>query len=192
LNRYSSRCKTLLTPAFGTHDERFGGGGERDRREDVVGQLQQLRGAGRVTSDRQRAAPQRDHRPDPLDGRLVQRAGARARGPARDRAIDDRDARAAIARSISFTNGTPTVQVLTRSFIALPPARPSVPNATSRNAANVGSETNTISRRSARSCGDAAAFEQRPHRPLVDVIDRQAVAGIEQLVRHRLAHGAEA
>ena len=64
--------------------------------------------------------------------------------------------RAAIARSISFTKGTPTVQVLIKSFIALPPTRPSAPNATSRNAANVGSDTNTISHRSARSCGDAA------------------------------------
>jgi hypothetical protein len=63
---------------------------------------------------------------------------------------------AAIACSISATNGTPTVQVFTSSFMALPLARPSAPNATSRNAANVGSETKTISQRSATSCGDAA------------------------------------
>src|SRR5690242_7617405 len=46
-------------------------------------------------------------------------------------------------------------QVLTSSFIAAPWIRPSAPNATSRNAASVGSETNTISQRSARSRGEA-------------------------------------
>ena len=35
-------------------------------------------------------------------------------------------------------------------------------------------------------------IEQRPHRRLVDVVDRQGVAGVEQLVRHWLAHGADA
>jgi hypothetical protein len=49
------------------------------------------------------------------------------------------------ARSISFTKGTPTVQVFTSNFIARPWISPSGPYATARNAARVGSETNTIS-----------------------------------------------
>ena len=63
---------------------------------------------------------------------------------------------AAMACSISRTNGTPIVQVLTSSFIARPLVSPSSPNATARNDASVGSETNTISHRSARSLGDVA------------------------------------
>jgi hypothetical protein len=63
---------------------------------------------------------------------------------------------AVIACSISLTNGTPIVQVLTSSLIALPLARPSAPNVTARNAASVGSETKTISQRSARSLGELA------------------------------------
>jgi hypothetical protein len=59
--------------------------------------------------------------------------------------------RAVNAASISFTNGTPIVQVFTRSFIAEPLSRPSAPNVTSRNAASVGNETKTISQRSASS-----------------------------------------
>ena len=64
--------------------------------------------------------------------------------------------RAAIAASISFTNGTPIVQVLTSSFIAEPLSSPSAPNATSRKAASVGSDTKTISQRSASSLGEPA------------------------------------
>ena len=49
------------------------------------------------------------------------------------------------AASISRRNGTPTVQVLTNSVIALPSHRPSGPSTAARNAASVGSETKTIS-----------------------------------------------
>jgi len=69
--------------------------------------------------------------------------------------------RAFIACSTSFTKGTPTVQVLTSTFMALPWISPSSPNATARNAAKVGRETNTVSHRSARSRGDAARLAWR-------------------------------
>jgi len=36
------------------------------------------------------------------------------------------------------------------------------------------------------------AFEQRPHRRFIDVVDRQALTGVEQLMRHRLAHRTDA
>ena len=41
------------------------------------------------------------------------------------------------AASISLTNGTPTVQVLTKTFIAPPRMSPFGPSAASRNAASV-------------------------------------------------------
>jgi hypothetical protein len=64
-----------------------------------------------------------------------------------------------------------------------------------RAAANVGSETKMIHNGREvlwRRGSPRLAFEQRPHRRSVDVVNRQAMPGIEQLVRHRLAHGAEA
>jgi hypothetical protein len=53
------------------------------------------------------------------------------------------------------------VQVFTSKFIALPCASPFGPNTTERNAAKVGSETKTISHRSARSCGLTARVTWR-------------------------------
>ena len=58
--------------------------------------------------------------------------------------------------SISRMNFTPTVQVFTRVFIRLPRASPSGPFSTARNAARVGSDTNTVSHISASSRGVCA------------------------------------
>jgi hypothetical protein len=51
----------------------------------------------------------------------------------------------ASAASTSRRNGTPTVQVFSSTFAALPAARPSGPNTAARNAASVGSDTTTVS-----------------------------------------------
>ena len=52
--------------------------------------------------------------------------------------------------------GTPTVQVLTTSLVALPSTMPSLPRTTSRSAGSVGSETIVMGQRSATSRGDLA------------------------------------
>jgi len=81
---------------LGAHYERFRRGGERDRGKDVVGQLKHLCGTRLVAGDRQRAAPQRDQRPDPLYGGWIARhhdlqsTGPRPRRSPGDRAIDNR------------------------------------------------------------------------------------------------------
>jgi hypothetical protein len=103
---------------------------------------------------------------------------------------------AAIACSISFTKGTPTVQVLTSSFMALPLAKPTAPNATSRKGGQCRQrdedDFTTVGEVLRRRGSPRLALEQRPHRRLVDVVDHQVMPDIEQLVRHRLAHGAYA
>jgi hypothetical protein len=92
--------------------------------------------------------------------------------------------RAAIAASISFTNGTPMVQVLTSSFIAAPLSSRSAPNATSRNAARVGSDTNTISHLSAISGGPPGAPRLTLDRPVVGdrPVQRAEVVPDQQVV----------
>ena len=61
---------------------------------------------------------------------------------------------AAHSVSISRTNVTPTVQVLTRVFRAFPASKPSGPESASRKISSVGNETITVSHASASSFGE--------------------------------------
>ena len=102
---------------------------------------------------------------------------------------------AAAACSISFTNGTPTVQVLTSSFIALPgdKAVSAEHDRAERRQCGQRDEDNLalVCEFPGRGGASRLTIQQGLHRRFANVVHRQAMSAVQQPGRHGQSHVAD-